>query len=139
MGTGEAPIVASAVSAYETAVSTMIPAEISVANRTEQAANTAVNPLVFGALTPAIISLDTVYYGEHWPRTPAPASPTARPCRFWRRRWRYRPDRSWRGLPTAVPDPVAANPRMAAQSGRDISEPAESMMQMMQPMQAAMV
>lgn len=60
------PIVATAVAAYDAAVSAMIPAEVSVANRTEQAANTALNPLVFGALTPAIVTLDAVYYGEHW-------------------------------------------------------------------------
>lgn len=61
------PIAASAVSAYETAVSAMIPAEISLANRAEQAADVATNPLVFGALTPAIVALDLEYFGEHWP------------------------------------------------------------------------
>jgi hypothetical protein len=61
------PIVAGAVSAYETAVSTMIPAEVSIANRTEQASHVAINPAVLGALTPAIVALDTEYYGEHWP------------------------------------------------------------------------
>ncbi|BBX05344.1 PPE domain-containing protein [Mycolicibacterium aichiense] len=61
------PIAASAVSAYETAVSSMIPAEVSIANRTEQAADVGINPAVLGALTPAIVALDTEYYGEHWP------------------------------------------------------------------------
>ena len=61
------PIAASAVSAYETAVSTMIPAEVSIANRTEQAADVGINPSVLGALTPAIVALDTEYFGEHWP------------------------------------------------------------------------
>jgi len=61
------PVVASAAAAYEAAVSAMIPAEISIANRTEQAANVAMNPAVFGALTPAIVALDAVYFGEHWP------------------------------------------------------------------------
>ena len=61
------PIAASAVSAYETAVSTMIPAEVSIANRTEQAADVGINPAVFFTLTPAIVALDTEYYGEHWP------------------------------------------------------------------------
>lgn len=61
------PIAGSAVTAYETAVSTMIPAEVSLANRAEQASNVAINPLVFGALTPAIVALDTEYFGEHWP------------------------------------------------------------------------
>lgn len=61
------PILASAVSAYETAVSSMIPAEVSVANRTAQAADVALNPLVLGALTPAIVALDAEYFGEHWP------------------------------------------------------------------------
>ena len=61
------PIAASAIAAYETAVSAMIPAEICIANRTEQAAAVAINPAVLGALTPAIIALDTEYFGEHWP------------------------------------------------------------------------
>ena len=61
------PILASAVSAYETAVSSMIPAEVSVANRTAQASDVAINPLVLGALTPAIVALDAEYFGEHWP------------------------------------------------------------------------
>lgn len=61
------PIAAGAVSAYETAVSSMIPAEVSIANRTEQAADVAINPAVLGALTPAIVALDSEYFGEHWP------------------------------------------------------------------------
>jgi len=61
------PILASAVAAYEAAVSSMIPAEVCIANRVEQAADVAINPAVLGALTPAIIALDTEYFGEHWP------------------------------------------------------------------------
>lgn len=61
------PILASAVAAYETAVSSMIPAEVSLANRAAQAADVAMNPLVLGALTPAIVALDAEYFGEHWP------------------------------------------------------------------------
>ncbi len=61
------PIAASAVWAYETAVSSMVPAEVSAANRAEQSAAVALNPLVLGALTPAIVALDTEYFGEHWP------------------------------------------------------------------------
>ena len=61
------PILASAVAAYEAAVSAMIPAEVCIANRVEQAADVAINPVVLGALTPAIIALDTEYFGEHWP------------------------------------------------------------------------
>lgn len=62
------PIAASAVAAYETAVSAMIPAAIATANRAEQAADVALNPLVLGALTPAIVALDTAYFGEFWPQ-----------------------------------------------------------------------
>ena len=62
------PVAGSAVSAYETALASMIPAEVSIANRTEQAADVAMNPLVFGALTPAIVALDTQYFGEFWPQ-----------------------------------------------------------------------
>lgn len=61
------PIAASAVGAYDTAVSSMIPAAVSLANRAEQAADVALNPAVFGALTPAIVALDCEYFGEHWP------------------------------------------------------------------------
>ncbi len=61
------PIAASAVGAYETAVSSMIPAAVSAANRAEQAAAAALNPLVLGALTPTIVALDAEYFGEHWP------------------------------------------------------------------------
>lgn len=65
------PVAASAVSAYQTAVSSMIPAEVAIANRTEQAANVALNPLVLGALTPAIVALDAAYFGEYWPHNAA--------------------------------------------------------------------
>ena len=65
------PIAATAVAAYQSAVSSMIPAAVSMANRAEQAADVALNPLVFGALTPAIVALDTVYFGEHWPQNAA--------------------------------------------------------------------
>ena len=61
------PIAASAVGAYETAASSMIPAEVSIANRAEQEAAVALNPLVLGALTPIIVALDAEYFGEHWP------------------------------------------------------------------------
>ena len=60
-------IAAAAVDAYMTAVSAMIPAEVSLANRAEQAADTAINPMVFGSLTPAIVALDITYFGEFWP------------------------------------------------------------------------
>jgi PPE-repeat protein len=62
------PIATSAVSAYEAAVSAMIPAEVSAANRAAQAADVAANPSVFGALTPSIVALDTAYFGEFWPQ-----------------------------------------------------------------------
>lgn len=64
---GKPPIAADAVSAYQAAVSSMIPAEVCLANRAEQAADVAMNPLVLGALTPAIVALDAEYFGEHWP------------------------------------------------------------------------
>ncbi len=62
------PVVGSAVSAYEAALAAMIPAEVAIANRAEQAADVAMNPLVFGALTPAIVALDATYFGEFWPQ-----------------------------------------------------------------------
>ena len=135
------PIVASAVSAYETAVSTMIPAEISVANRTEQAANTTMNPLVFGALTPAIIALDTIYYGEHWAQNASAGVAYGAALSILSSALAVPPPIVPAGpSATAVPAPAASNPGMAAQPGRDASAPAESVvqtMQMLQPMQAA--
>lgn len=62
------PIATGAVAAYEMAVSSMIPAEVALANRAEQAADVALNPLVLGALTPAIVALDIAYFGEFWPQ-----------------------------------------------------------------------
>lgn len=61
------PVLSDAVSTYQTAVAAMIPAELCLANRAEQAADVAINPLVLGALTPAIVALDTEYFGEYWP------------------------------------------------------------------------
>ena len=40
----------------------MIPAEVSLANRAAQASDVAINPLVLGALTPAIVALDAEYF-----------------------------------------------------------------------------
>lgn len=80
------PIAASAVSAYETAVSSMIPAAVSIANRTEQAADVALNPLVLGALTPVIVALDAAYFGEYWPHNAAAGRPTDPRSGRWLRR-----------------------------------------------------
>lgn len=62
------PIAFSGVAAYQAALAAMIPAEVSLANRAEQAADVAMNPMVLGALTPAIVALDIIYFGEHWPQ-----------------------------------------------------------------------
>ena len=136
------PIVASAVSAYESAVSAMIPAEISVANRTEQAANTALNPLVFGALTPAIITLDTIYYGEHWAQNASAGVAYGAALSILVSALAVPPPIvPGEASPVAVPTPASANPGMVTQAGHEAAAPAESViqtMQMMQPMQAAM-
>jgi PPE-repeat protein len=54
------------VQAYHTAQSTMIPGPVSDLNRVTQASLVASN--IIGQNTPAIIALDTEYFGHHWPQ-----------------------------------------------------------------------
>lgn len=61
------PLCEAAATAYETAVSTMIPAPVCDANRMEELADQQINPWVWGALTPRIADLNLEYFGEHWP------------------------------------------------------------------------
>ncbi|MET0702856.1 MAG: PPE domain-containing protein, partial [Mycobacterium sp.] len=61
------PLAEAAVTAYESACSTMIPAPVCEANRMEELADNAINPSVWGALTPRIADLNLEYFGEHWP------------------------------------------------------------------------
>jgi hypothetical protein len=60
------PIAETAAAAYRSAVSTMFNAGICEQNRTEQAGDVAINPLVWGALTPDIVRLDGTYFGLYW-------------------------------------------------------------------------
>ena len=146
------PLLASAVSAYETALTTMIPAAVSLANRAEQAADEAMNPLVLGALTPAIVALDCEYFGEHWPHNASAGAA-------------YGATLTALIAALAVPPPilppsssasaplaaaaamaqegaqVAAGQAMrqtASATARDIAAPAEAAAMMTQPLQAAM-
>ena len=64
-------VVATAISAYETANAAMRPAPECIGNRTECAADYGINPLVLGALTPRITSLEFEYYGLMWPNNSA--------------------------------------------------------------------
>ncbi|ORW89118.1 hypothetical protein AWB92_21610 [Mycobacterium sp. IEC1808] len=64
-------IVSAAVSAYETANAAMRPEPECTANRVECATDYHINPLVFGALTPRIGSLEFEYYGVMWPNNSA--------------------------------------------------------------------
>jgi PPE-repeat protein len=64
-------IVSTAVSAYETANAAMRPEPECTANRVECAADYNINPIVFGALTPRIGSLEFEYYGVMWPNNSA--------------------------------------------------------------------
>ena len=57
------------VEAYHTAEVTMVPGLVCDTNRTTQAGLVASN--VIGQHTPAIIALDTEYFGEHWPHNAA--------------------------------------------------------------------
>lgn len=64
-------VVSAAIGAYELANASMRPAPECNANRDEWANDNAINPLVFGALTPRIISLDMTYFGFYWPNNAA--------------------------------------------------------------------
>lgn len=60
------PIAESAAMAFRTAVSAMVPDVLCTENRVEQAKDVAINPLVWGALTPDIVRLDGTYFGPYW-------------------------------------------------------------------------
>lgn len=60
-------VVSMAVAAYETASAAMRPASECIANRDEWGVDNSINPLVLGALTPRIVSLDVEYFGVMWP------------------------------------------------------------------------
>lgn len=60
-------VVSTAVTAYETANAAMRPAPECIANRDEWGVDNGINPLVLGALTPRIVSLDMEYFGVMWP------------------------------------------------------------------------
>ncbi|ATA27214.1 PPE family protein [Mycobacterium lepraemurium] len=64
-------VVATAISAYQMAYGSMRPAPECIANRTETATGYGINPLVLGALTPRIASLELEYYGSMWPNNSA--------------------------------------------------------------------
>ncbi|WP_322858129.1 PPE family protein [Mycobacterium europaeum] len=65
------PVVATAISAYQMAYGTMRPAPECIANRDEWGVDNGINPLVLGALTPRIVSLDVQYFGVMWPNNSA--------------------------------------------------------------------
>lgn len=64
-------VVSTAVSAYQMANVSMRPAPECIGNRTETAADYGINPLVLGALTPRITSLELEYFGSMWPNNSA--------------------------------------------------------------------
>lgn len=64
-------LVSSAVAAYDLAFGAMRTAAECEANRTEWTSDNAINPMVLGALTPRIVSLDTHYFGMMWPNNAA--------------------------------------------------------------------
>ncbi len=65
------PIAETAAFAYRSALSLMVPNIECVSNRTEWAHDNAINPLVWGALTPDIVRLDGQYFGVYWPNNAA--------------------------------------------------------------------
>ncbi|BBZ46731.1 putative PPE family protein PPE69 [Mycobacterium parmense] len=64
-------VVSTAISAYTTANAAMRPAPECIANRDEWGVDNGINPLVLGALTPRIVSLDVEYFGVMWPNNSA--------------------------------------------------------------------
>lgn len=60
------PITEAAAMAYRAAVSSMFPDVVCTENRDEQAKDVAINPWVWGALTPDIARLDGTYFGVYW-------------------------------------------------------------------------
>ncbi|BBY03402.1 PPE family protein [Mycobacterium seoulense] len=64
-------VVSTAVSAYHMAYGSMRPAPECIENRTECATDYGINPLVLGALTPRITSLELEYFGSMWPNNSA--------------------------------------------------------------------
>lgn len=64
-------VVAAAMAAYELATMSMRTAAECEENRVEWSNDNAINPLVFGALTPRIVSLDMTYFGYYWPNNAA--------------------------------------------------------------------
>jgi PPE family len=64
-------VVATAISAFETANAGMRPAPECIGNRTECAADYIANPSVLWTLTPRITSLELEYFGSMWPTNSA--------------------------------------------------------------------
>jgi hypothetical protein len=64
-------VVSTAVSAYQMANGSMHPAPECIANRDEWGVDNGINPMVLGALTPRIVSLDVQYFGVMWPNNSA--------------------------------------------------------------------
>ncbi len=64
-------VVATAISAFETANAGMRPAPECIGNRTECTADNIANPSVLWTLTPRITSLELEYYGSMWPTNSA--------------------------------------------------------------------
>lgn len=65
--TEKPPLASAAVAAYEAATSSMVPAPLCMENRVDEGSCQAINPAVWGALTPRIIELNLEYYGGMWP------------------------------------------------------------------------
>ncbi len=64
-------VVSTAISAYQMANCAMRPAPECIANRDEWGVDNGINPIVLGALTPRIVSLDVQYFGVMWPTNSA--------------------------------------------------------------------
>lgn len=106
----------SAVDAFMTARSSVIPSVVSQTNRDERETMDIANPSVLWTLTPAIIERDVEYFGEHWPHNSGVG-------------WAYSSALGALTAALAVPPPVAtmgASPAAPAAAGAAVSEAAAS-------------
>jgi hypothetical protein len=104
----------SAVDAFTTARSAVIPSVVSQTNRDEREAMDIANPSVLWTLTPGIVERDMEYFGEHWPHNSSVG-------------WGYSSALSALTAALAVPPPITpmgASPAAPAAAGDAVTQAA---------------
>jgi PPE family protein len=104
----------SAVEAFTTARSSVIPSFVSQTNRDERETMDIANPSVLFTFTPAIVERDIEYFGEHWPHNSSVG-------------WAYSSALSALTAALAIPPPLApmgASPAASASAGAAVSQAA---------------